>query len=257
MYKTLVLFSLLLFGSSLYSQPQIIAHRGFWDCEGSAQNSLVALHKAHEVSVYGSEFDVLLTADSVPVVNHDNAIRGKKIENTLFAELRDYTLKNGELLPTLEQYLVHGKSCTPTKLILEIKPHSDIAADQKAARIVATLVKKYEMEKQVDYISFSLEVCKELVKLSASNRVAYLKGDLAPSEIKDLGLTGIDYHYSVFVLHPNWIAEAKQLGLTINVWTVNSDAVFQSAVEKQVDYITTDKPLEYKKQLEALNLTGK
>ena len=66
----------------LQAQTKVIAHRGFWNTEGSAQNSLTSLRKAAEARLYGSEFDVQMTADSIIVVNHDNAIRGYIIEKT-------------------------------------------------------------------------------------------------------------------------------------------------------------------------------
>ncbi len=34
---------------------QVIAHRGYWDTHGSAQNSLASLEKADEIGAYGSE----------------------------------------------------------------------------------------------------------------------------------------------------------------------------------------------------------
>ena len=52
-----------LFALAGQAQTQVIAHRGFWKTEGSAQNSITALKKAAEAKVYGSEFDVQLTAD--------------------------------------------------------------------------------------------------------------------------------------------------------------------------------------------------
>ena len=35
---------------------QVIAHRGFWKTDGSAQNSIAALVKADSIHCYGSEF---------------------------------------------------------------------------------------------------------------------------------------------------------------------------------------------------------
>ncbi len=58
-------------------KTKVIAHRGYWKTEGSAQNSIRSLERANEIKVYGSEFDVHLTADNVPVVYHDRKIEGK------------------------------------------------------------------------------------------------------------------------------------------------------------------------------------
>lgn len=88
-----MLLVLFLCASSVYSQTKVIAHRGYWDCEGSAQNSVTALNKAHEVGAYGSEFDVSITADGIPVVNHDDSIQGFCIETSLYEQLKDLKLK--------------------------------------------------------------------------------------------------------------------------------------------------------------------
>lgn len=231
-----------LFSGMVYSQTKVIAHRGYWDYPGSAQNSIVALYKAHEVKAYGSEFDVSITADGIPVVNHDNDIQGFIIEKTNYEKLRNLKLKNGELLPTLEQYLVHGKANKETQLILEIKPHSTKEIEDRAVAAIVELVKSLQLEKQVEYISFSMNICKELVRLSPGSQVAYLKGDVSPAEIKQMGLTGIDYNYKVFEKNPGWIAEAKKNGITINSWTVNKVEDMKKLIDQNIDYITTDKP---------------
>ena len=241
-----MLLVLFLCASSVYSQTKVIAHRGYWDCEGSAQNSVTALNKAHEVGAYGSEFDVSITADGIPVVNHDDSIQGFCIETSLYEQLKDLKLKNGETLPTLEEYLIQGKKNQGTQLILEIKPHKRVVNEDKAVATILYLVQKYQMEDQVEYISFSMNICKELIRRAPSAQVSYLRGEVSPADLKVLGFSGLDYHYKVFDKHPEWIQEAKDAGLTINVWTVDGPAVMESFVAKNVDFITTDKPVQLK-----------
>ena len=93
----------------LQAQTKVIAHRGFWNTEGSAQNSLTSLRKAAEARLYGSEFDVQMTADSIIVVNHDNAIGGYIIEKTPYSKIKSLKIKNGEYLPTLQSYLKEAR----------------------------------------------------------------------------------------------------------------------------------------------------
>lgn len=126
------------------AQTKVIAHRGYWKCEGSAQNSIASLTKAAEAKVYGSEFDVQLTKDKEIVVNHDDSIQGICIFDTPFAELKDLKLSNGEKLSTLDDYLVAGKKLTGTQLILEIKPHRTEEAENEAVRIIVDKVKRCE-----------------------------------------------------------------------------------------------------------------
>ena len=60
--------------------PKVIAHRGYWETEGSAQNSIRSLFKADSIGCYASEFDIWMTKDSVVVLNHDPSINGIVIE---------------------------------------------------------------------------------------------------------------------------------------------------------------------------------
>lgn len=229
---------------TLSAQPQVIAHRGYWDCEGSAQNSIASLRNAQKIQAYGSEFDVVITSDGVAVVNHDDDINGMRIEDTPYAKLKDYKLKNGEILPTLDDYLKAGKDNPNTQLILEIKPHREKVNEDRAVKETLALVKKYGLEDQVEYISFSMNICKGLLSGSPNSQIAYLSGELSPKEIKEIGLTGLDYHYSVYEKNPTWIQEAKDLGLTINSWTVDDTNIMQKLINQDIDFITTDKPIE-------------
>ena len=68
--------------TNVNAQPKVVAHRGHWDTEGSAQNSIRALIKADSIKCDACEFDVWLTADKQLVVNHDNTINGYEIETT-------------------------------------------------------------------------------------------------------------------------------------------------------------------------------
>lgn len=62
--KKLLFASTLLFAAcGTIRAQEVIAHRGFWKTDGSAQNSLAALVKADSIHCYGSEFDVWLTTD--------------------------------------------------------------------------------------------------------------------------------------------------------------------------------------------------
>ena len=89
---------------------------------------------------------------------------------------------------------------------------------------------------------FSLSACVEFAKLMPGVRVEYLGGELAPAEIKKLGLSGIDYYYEVSDKHPEWIGEAHDLGMIVNVWTVNEEADITRMLDLGVDQVTTNEP---------------
>ena len=243
MKRIFILMAALLVGLTAVAQPKIVAHRGYWRTDGSAQNSITSLQKAAAVGCYGSEFDVWLTADGVPVVFHDATIDGIRIEDTTFATLMNHRLQNGEFIPTLQQYLTEGSKIEGCQLILEIKPHRNEVRDKRIADICVELVRTLGLEKKTEYISFSKVVCQRLHEITPDSKVAYLNGELAPAQIKEMGLTGIDYNEKVFVKHPEWLQEAKQLGVEVNVWTVDGEENLRHHVNLEgVDLITTNDP---------------
>ena len=243
MKRIFILMAALLVGLTAMAQPKIVAHRGYWRTDGSAQNSITSLQKAAAVGCYGSEFDVWLTADGVPVVFHDATIDGIRIEDTTFATLMNHRLQNGEFIPTLQQYLTEGSKIEGCQLILEIKPHRNEVRDKRIADMCVELVRTLGLEKKTEYISFSKVVCQRLHEITPDSKVAYLNGELSPAQIKEMGLTGIDYNEKVFVKHPEWLQEAKQLGVEVNVWTVDGEENLRHHVNLEgVDLITTNDP---------------
>ena len=110
--KTIIITLLAIFGLAqgmTAGNPKIVAHRGYWKTEGYAQNSIRSLVKADSIGVYGSEFDVWITADDKLIVNHDGHIGDLIIENSTAAQITACKLENGENVPTLEQYLDAAK----------------------------------------------------------------------------------------------------------------------------------------------------
>ncbi len=244
-----LMLMLLLVASVAASAQEVICHRGYWDTEGSAQNSLRSLVKADSIGAWGSEFDVWMTADGVLVVNHDETFEGITIETAKWKQLKNLRLKNGEKLPTLEQMLKCGKSLK-TRLIVEMKPHTDRAQELEAARKIVKMVKKMRLEDRVEYITFSYQGMKNLKELAPEGTpVYYLNGELSPSQLAELKVAGIDYSIKVMREHPQWIDEAHALGMKVNVWTVNSDRDMEWCINYGVDFITTNAPERLQQKL--------
>ena len=243
MTKTFTFVLLLISSVIALAQPCVVAHRGYWRTDGSAQNSITSYQKAAEIGCWGSEFDVWLTADGIPVVFHDATIDGIRIEDTTYATLMNIRLKNGEFIPTLQQYLQEALRYPNCRLIFEVKPHRNAKRDNMISELSVELVNMLGLAARTDYISFSKNACKRLHELAPDAKVAYLSGDLSPQEVKERGWTGIDYNSKVFDNHPNWPLEAKQLGLEVNVWTVDGEeALNRFAKMPGIDIITTNDP---------------
>ena len=234
-------------GAGAKPATEVVAHRGYWKAEGSAQNSVASLKKAIEIGARGSECDVYITTDGVVVVHHDPTIDGKRIDESTYAALKDCKLSNGEAIPTLDELLAIARKQKHTKLIIEIKSHNTQEKEAAAVDAVLKLVKKNNTYMIIQ--SGIPHVCERLIALSPKAKVAYLGSDLTPKQLSDKGYTGLDYHIGAMRAHEEWFDEAKQLGLEVNVWTVDDEPNMKWLIGKGVTYITTDEPVMLQKLL--------
>ena len=236
-------------------KTEIVAHRGYW--EGNAENSIASFRKAQEFGCWGSEFDIHLTADGVPVINHDQVIAGTDIQKSSFEDVRAHRLANGEHVPTLAEYMAQAARSRECMPVLELKPQGTPekedelvdkclqalrpAAPRNVPPEFASFARRQEPTKVV-FISFSHHICQELAKKAPDYTVQYLNGDLSPAQLHAEGINGLDYHYSVFYKHPEWVKEAQDLGMSVNVWTVDDPKDIRAMRDLGVDQITTNKP---------------
>ena len=56
-------------------------------------------------------------------------------------------------------------------------------------------------------------------------------------------MRGIDYDVAVLRRHPEWVKQAHDLGMTVNVWTVNKLDDIRYFLSLGVDYVTTNEPV--------------
>ncbi|NCQ58843.1 MAG: family 16 glycosylhydrolase [Flavobacteriales bacterium] len=228
----------------IFANNNVIAHRGAWKKLGFPENSIASLKHAIELQCAGSEFDVRMTADNVLVINHDSHFNNLEIEKTAYADLIKFKLSNGEKLPTLSEYIKEGvENNTSTRLICEIKP-SEISKErgQIIATKVVQLVKELNAEYMVAFISFDYDILKKIKELNPLFSTQYLNGVKTPEQLKADGISGLDYHFSIFRDHPEWIESAMKNNITLNAWTVNDNSDFEWLLANNFDYITTNEP---------------
>ncbi len=245
MRNILIICLLSIINTTIFAQnTQIIAHRGFWDKPHSSQNSITALKIAQFVPIiYGSEFDVNMTADGVMIVSHGPKLGSiEDVQKASYKEVKKVRLKNGEKVPTLKQYLKQGKK-GDIKLIFELKVHPAGEKENLAVKKSVEMVRKMNLQDKVEFISFSLEACKQFAQQMPECPVQYLNGKIPPAQLKEMGIMGLDYHYTQIQKNPQWIKEAHDLGMTVNVWTVNKKEIIKEMVDLNVDFITTDAPV--------------
>lgn len=236
--------------------PEDIAHRGYHQTPTVPHNSIASLKRAQELNSYGSEADFWITQDGRVVVYHDRSVNGIVIEDALYSDLRNVRLSNGEALPTLEAFLDQLKAmpASRTKLIIEIKSHSTNARTKRAVEAIAEAVAERGLENKVEYIAFSYQACLDLVAATPEGTmIGYLNGDRAPRSLHDKGIMSIDYAYAKLLANKQWIREAQELGMIVNVWTVNSSQDMLDFIGLGVDYITTDYPQNLQSIIEAIS----
>jgi len=215
---------------------RIVAHRGYW--KGNQENSIESLKMAQEFGCWGSEFDLHLSTDNVVLVNHDGVVKGVSIQDSPFDKVKGK-------VPTLEEYLRQGAANKDCVLVLELKPHRNQERENVLIDkcLEALKAQKLMDPKRVAFISFSYPICKELAKRCPGFTVQYLEGDKSPAQVYADGINGIDYHYSCFKKHPEWVKQAHDLGMSVNVWTVDSEKDIALMRDLGVDQITTNEPV--------------
>ncbi len=236
---------------------QVIAHRGHHaDGSTATENSAASLESALKLGIYGSEFDVWVTADDKLISYHDSKLSGQsqRIDDSTYDQIKDFKLANGESLPTFDAFLEVGKKYPDAKLVCEIKTHGNATKNKRAAEAVVAAVKAKNMEAQVEYIAFDYDICKQLVAALPDAKVMFLSSNTstAPSKVAGDKMDGIDYKLPVLFEKPEWVGEAHQLGLEVNTWTANSAADIYGAIWLGVDYITTDNPVTVRDLLKKL-----
>ncbi|MBQ1913081.1 MAG: glycerophosphodiester phosphodiesterase [Bacteroidales bacterium] len=229
------------------AQVRICAHRGFWDQPGGAttENSLASLRGAQENGFWGSEFDLHLTADSLVVVHHDPWVAdGSHIHRTAYADLAGIPLANGETLPTLDAYLDQGMG-SPCMLVVEFKWQDNRKQSDKMIALTLEALRQRDLlsPEKVLFISFDYEACRRVAALLPGFTVQYLEGDKDPETVFADGINGIDFNQVSYHKHPDWVARAHALGMSVNVWTVDDASEMQYMIDLGVDCITTNKPL--------------
>lgn len=224
-----------------FLRNKVIAHRGAWRAEGVMQNSIRSFQQAVALGCAGSEFDVWLSKDRQVVLSHDPHIGGLAVEESTAQELYTSTLKGGDPVPTLIEFIKLAKQQNKTKMIMEIKS-SPTGRSLELADSVLAVVHRLKAQGYIEYISFDYAVLCHIIKRDPSARTAYLYGNKTVDELKVDGLAGLDYDFYQYRNDPTLIKRAKEAGLWTNVWTVNTVDELRKFLDSEVDWITTDEP---------------
>ncbi|MBR4782933.1 MAG: glycerophosphodiester phosphodiesterase [Bacteroidaceae bacterium] len=233
----------------------ITAHRGFWNCEESGYpgNTISSLRVAQDNEFWGCEFDVHITGDDQLLLNHDAVLNGKNIHEMPIDTFLAMVLPNGEHPTSADAFLSQAEK-NNIMLVWELKPHESEEREYQMIDKTIEALKAHNLydPERVMFISFSLNICKRIAELCPEFTNQFLEGgerDLGPQEIHEKGINGIDYHFSKFQAHPEWVEQAHNLGMSVNVWTVDDEQIMRDMIDLGIECITTNEPLKVREIL--------
>lgn len=203
------------------------------------ENTLESFAAAVELGVDGVELDVRRTRDGVLVVHHDALV-----ETMVIAETNAHDLPG--FVPTLGASMraLHGVTVN-----VEIKnsrdPKEPTYDDTGAfARRVVEYLDEIGAIGSTIISCFDLATCERVRRANRDVRVAWLLWGVGVEEAattaRELGLHAINPH--VGLVDEASVALSNDLGLAMNVWTVNETADLVRLYDLGVASVITDQP---------------
>ena len=233
---------------------RFFAHRGVRNI--APENSLPALKKVNNHS--GFEIDIHQTSDGRWVVMHDGNIdrmTSKKgaISSYTFDQLRNIPISKGSsayrymaselVIPSLEEALTVAKDKRLTPVI-EIKKDSTDNYTSASYDSLVAIIKKFNVEKEMMFISFDYNSLVEVKKRLPLVEVSYLTSDFTQDLIDKavaLGVnSGIDADYTNSHFNARNVQLAHDAGLKVGAWTTQDDSQRNKLLGMGVDFITTN-----------------
>ena len=231
---------------------EIIAHRGFSSI--APENTLAAFELAIARGASSIEFDIQLSADSVPVIFHDATLEritgvSDKVRDKNLSQLQTLDAGKwfgaeflGQKIPTLKEALSILKNIDKF-LYFDVKPHCEWL-DSEVAIFVNTLNDAGIKEKCV-ITSFSDRFLGQVRRLSdglaighiVANLEAY-KTQLVKAVVNRDNL--ISSQYRVLLDNPALIQASRSQGVDIVAWTVDDRTDMQKLVDLGITRIVTN-----------------
>jgi glycerophosphoryl diester phosphodiesterase len=266
MYRRHRLSPLVLLVSCVFplAAVEIIGHRG--GSHDAPENTLAAMKLAWGQKADAIELDLWLSKDGKIVVLHDANTKRfggdtNHVAQRTWAELqridvgawKDPRFK-GERIPTLDSILATvpaGK-----RAVLEIKCGPEILPELGQA-----IAKSGRKPAELAIIAFDFETLRQSKKEFPQLEHYFLhdyKKDKQTGELPALpaliqraqaaGFDGLDLQFG-WPIDKTFVADVKEAGLKLIVWTVNDPTVARRLSDAGVDGITTDRPGWLREQL--------
>jgi glycerophosphoryl diester phosphodiesterase len=214
----------------------VFAHRGCTD--GFAENTIDAFVEAKRLGADGVELDVRLTADGALAVHHDAEVPSQGVVAELtVADLPASVPLLGDVLAACEGMVVN----------VEIKnAPQDPGFDptEAVAGLTAAAIAESGWTERVIVSSFQVATLRAVQAADGRLALGALWGfgddpGAALAEAAEAGFRAV--HPFVSFVTPALVDRAHDLGLAVNVWTVNSPEDLRAMVALGVDAVITDR----------------
>lgn len=237
-----------------------IAHRGA--SAVAPPNTLAAFAKAMELGADGIEFDVHLSADSVPVVIHDFAVDASTNGHGRVADMTLAQLKvldagvrfdpsfAGERIPTLEEVL----DAAGDHLLLNVELKSTSVRDRGLERTVLAQIEQHGSSDHVLMSSFNPFSLRRARRIAPHMPLGLLYAPDMPLPLRRAWLAPLAPHQARHPQHTmvdaRTMAWARKRGYRVNTWTVDEPDEMRRLIALGVDGIITDVPDVLRRVLE-------
>ncbi|MCF0175683.1 MAG: hypothetical protein HUJ94_02480 [Bacteroidales bacterium] len=246
-----VLLSVLSCAAAAQSSVNVIAHRGWHKNNGCPENSIAAFKASQELGVWGSEFDIWLTADGKVVVNHNRRYDmdpfKRVIMKTRWRKVRDLRLENDEKVPTFVKFVKQAKKDKSIMMVCEMKDHDDELRNRELVDAAYMILKRHHLENQIVMQGFNWEMVCYVAKACPGVKAVYICSDSkqmkTAREVADAGLSGINYRFSLYDSNPGLISQCHELGLTACLTAQDDMKIQERFIKAGIDAIGTNDPV--------------
>ncbi len=224
-----------------------IGHRGY--AAAAPENSEASFREALKKKADMIEFDVRLTKDDKLVIFHDSTLEricgvNERVIDLTLKELKKYDIGSWyspeyfqERIMTLQELI----NLVGTKAGYNIEVKIEENEREVAALKLISLIEKEGITDRVVVTSFDFKFLKHLKELNSSIKTGIiLEDDIEDWEkvIEYTGADGMSINYQI--ISEEIVAEARNNGYFVYVWTVNDKYAVNGIRKMKVDGIISD-----------------
>lgn len=226
----------------------IYAHRGA--SADFPEHTLAAYEGAVAQGADGFECDLRLTKDGVPVLWHNASALERAGNPGLIAEMTFRELSRA--YPTvmqLEEFLLFAVA-NKKSVLLESK-HPVISGNRIEEVIVETMGKVKNIEQiNLNVMSFSWFAIEKMRRINSTIATTFLLHERTPWRLAKLSSAkAIGPGIEQLRAQPILAQKVKDLGRSLNVWTVDHPSEIQLCQKLGVDILITNKPAQAREAL--------